>query len=490
MRSSNLFSRLSRRKFMGTITGAAALALIEKDRHALAGTNPSNELIADYVGRLCYNENPLGPAPSAIAAIHNEAEMVHRYPDWYAESLVSRIADLYDVPSNQVVCGAGATEILRLCAMAFTQPGGNIVAPYPSYSQFPSDAQFFGSSVRYADLDSNYRINLQAMLDEVDSNTTCVCITNPNNPTGTLLSVSELFDFVDSLPSEVVILIDEAYFKFISLITHPGGYEEEKYLSAVEMVRNDKNVVVLRTFSKVYGLAGARIGFAIGKSSAINAIKSYRIYASISRPSLEAAKAALYDETHITNTVIQTRTGMNYCFEEFQLMGLDYIPSETNFFMVDVDDGSYVRSQLAAHGIYVRDGWGMPSHIRVSIGTYQEMQDFISALQEILSGVRHGKRTNRALPAHTELYPVYPNPFNSSTSIKIYIPDYRKTNLEIFDIHGRLVKKLADGILLSGEHSFFWNGTNMSGRSVASGSYFYRLKAGDDVITKRMILVK
>jgi len=475
---------------MGTITGAAALALIDRDRQALAGINPSNELITDYVGRLCYNENPLGPAPSAITAIRNEAEMAHRYPDWYAESLVSRIADLYDVASNQVICGAGATEILRLSAMAFAQPGGNIVAPYPSYSQFPSDAQFFGSSVRHVALDGNYRIDLQAMFDEVDSNTTCVCITNPNNPTGTLLDFAELFDFVNSLPSGVVALIDEAYFKFISLITYPGNYEEEKYLSAVELVRNDKNVVVIRTFSKVYGLAGARIGFAIGKTSAINSIKTYRIYATISRPSLEAAKAALYDETHITNTVIHTRAGMNYCFEELEQMDLEYIPSETNFFMVDVEDGNYVRSQLASRGIYVRNGWGMPAHIRVSIGTYQEMQDFISALQEIMSGVRHGKRINRALPTQTELYPVYPNPFNSSTSIRIYLPDYRKTSLEIFDIHGRLVKRLADGILLSGEHSFFWNGANMSGKAVSSGSYFYRLKAGDDVITKRMILVK
>ena len=490
MQNHNYPEGVSRRKFIGTITGAAALVLFKMDRRAIAEAAPLNGLVTDYVGRLCYNENPLGPSPLAITAMEVEIPMVHRYPDWYADSLVSKLADHFGVLSGQVVCGAGATEILRLSAMAFTEPGGNIVSPYPSYAQFPSDAQFFGSSVRYADLDDEYRVDLQAVYDLVDEDTTCVCITNANNPTGTLLDSTVLADFVNSLPPEVVTIVDEAYFELLYGIDQHSIFPTANGISAIELVKEGKNVVVIRTFSKAYGLAGARIGYAIGKTSAINSIKANGIYATVSRPSLEAAKAALDDRDHVKDTAILNREAKNYCWSEFIEMDLEYIPSVTNFFMVDVGDGDWVRSQLASQGIYVRSGWGMPAHIRVSTGTMQEMESFISALRQIILPGGNGKRSNRILPATTELFQAYPNPFNSSTSIKIFLPNSQRTSLEIFDIHGRLVKKIIDRVLGSGEYAFVWNGINASGKSVASGSYFYRLTSGDDVITRRMILIR
>jgi len=485
-------NKFSRRKFIGTITGAAALSLLKLDRQAFAGSAPSDGLITDYTGRLCYNENPLGPSSAAISAIENEAARSHRYPDWFADSLVSDLASFFDVSTNKIVCGAGATEILRLCAMAFAESGGNVVASYPSYSQFPGDAEFFGSSARYADLDENYRVDLDALYNLVDGDTTCVCITNPENPTGTLLDSGDLSAFVDSLPSGVVTLIDEAYYEIIIRTNlNPDSIWEEDYISAVELVKDGKNVVVVRTFSKGYGLAGARIGYAIGNSSAISSIKTNRIFATVSRASLEAAKAALGAQEHVTNTAILARQARNYCFSEFNDMGLDYIPSVTNFFMVDVGNADSVRSQLSSRGIYVRSGWGMPGHLRVSTGTMHEMQIFIDELRDIL-GYRGGnaRQVESRLPEHTELFQAYPNPFNSSTSIKVYLPVAQKTSLEIYDVRGRLVTKLADRILGAGEHAFVWNGTNARGKAIASGSYFYRLISGDNVITKRMILIK
>lgn len=491
MEESGRYNVFSRRSFMGTITGAAAIALIGLDRRAIAGSSPHDELITDYVGRLCYNENPLGPSPFAAEAIRNNAGMAHRYADWYAESLKAELASRYDLSSNNIICGAGATEMLRLFALAFTQPGGNVVVPTPSYGQFPADAEFFGSSVRYVGLDDDYRIDLQGLMDNVDSNTTAVCITNPNNPTATVIDPRDLTDFVDNLPPQVMTIVDEAYLEFISSWIRPSMIET--YPSAIELVRSGENVVVVKTFSKAQGLAGARIGYAVGPTSAISSMRSFQIYATISRPSLEAAKASLDDEGHVRKTVILANETKAYCFDKFDHIGLEYIPSETNFFMVDVGrEADPVRAQLAERGIYVRTGWGMPNHLRVSTGTMQEMTDFITALAEVLRGIPDPNRKGDVpdMPTMVELYQAYPNPFNSSTRIRILLPGAGHARLEIFDIRGRAVKVLTNGALGAGEHSFVWNGTNQSGHSVSSGSYFYRLTSGDNVITRKMLLLR
>jgi len=467
---------ISRRGFIGTLTGAAALSVLGLDRKALADTVPGDSMITDYVGRLCFNENPLGPSPAAEQAIIEQAEMAHRYPDWYAESLIDRIAIKHNVPTSKVVAGVGATEIIRFCAYSTCSSGNNVIVPTPSYGQYETDAQRNGAAVRYVSL-VNHTVNLQGILNRVDSNTSAICITNPNNPTATLLSFNELSDFYDELPDQVTLVIDEAYLDY-----NPGE------TSAIDLVRDDKNVVVIKTFSKVYGLAGARIGYAVGKASIISAMGGLRMFAMISRPSLEAAKAALNDNQHVADTVALADETKAYCYNEFDRMGLDYIPSSASFFMVNVENGDYVRSQLSNYGIAVRTGWGMQQYIRVSTGLMEEMIDFIAALEEILSPLKNGGEIPK--PRATELFGNYPNPFNSSTQIKVYMPRTDNAILEIFDINGRLVKTLNNGMLGSGEHTFTWSGVNSAGRSVSSGSYFYRLKSGGDTMTRRMMLVK
>ena len=475
------FNNISRRGFIGTITGAAAMSLIGMERRAIADVSPGGGMITDYVGRLCYNENPLGPPQAAITAIEDEAEMAHRYPDWFAESLINSLANKFSVPTTRIVCGAGATEILRLCAMASCHPdGGNVVVPTPSYGQFAADAQLLGTIVRSVPLDNNHTVDLAEILNHVDENTTAVCITNPNNPTGTVLNAPDLETFVDALPSGTVTIVDEAYYEYIG---------QPNYPTAIDLVSGGKKVVVVKTFSKVYGLAGARIGFAIGQNDYMNQLRALRLYAMISRPSLEAAKEALNQNQHVAATVNLANQTKNYCYAEFDRMNLTYIPSETNFFMVNVGtNAGPVASALAGRGIYVRTGWGMQDYLRVSTGTMAEMQSFITELEDILTTTVTTGRP--PLPQNVELYQAYPNPFNSSTMIKIYLPGSARTKLEIFDIRGRLVSKLIDGILGAGEHGFRWNGRNVSGDHVSSGSYFYRLSAGDDVITRRMMLVR
>jgi len=471
---------LSRRRFLELAAAGSALSVVNPaGLLARTGPTPIDPVLTDYVGRLCYNENPLGPSPLAMQAMIDNANMGHRYPDWYAESLKNDLAELHDVAVQKVIAGCGATEILRLCAMAYAAPGNNVIVPYPSYSQFPADANLLDANVVYSNLDDEHKVDLDDMASRVNSNTTAICITNPNNPTATVLPATDIEAFVDSLPSHVVTIIDEAYHEFV---------EDPSYESAIDLVRRDKNVIVIRTFSKVYGLAGMRIGYAVGKQSRISELQTWLCYASVSRLGLKAAQAALDDNNHIVNTVLLNNQAKQYCYDNFDRLGLSYISSQANFFMVEtVMNASDLAGALSSRGISVRCGWGMPHHIRVSTGTMAEMESFITALEDILDHVSIG---GYSLPLVTALDGNYPNPFNSTTKITYSVAQPGRVSVQIFNIRGQLVKTVVDSYKLPGKYAFEWNGTNQKGAAVASGSYFYRMTAGDYSQTRRMVLVK
>jgi histidinol-phosphate aminotransferase len=469
---------MSRRAFLGTAAGSAALALLRPEL-AVAGGPIQSSIMNDYVGRLCYNENPLGPSPEAITAIKDSAVLAHRYPDWYADTIVSDLASYHNVSSGQVIVGCGATEILRLAALAIATPGSNVVCPYPSYGQFSSDAQFLGATSKTSTLDTDYKVDLDDMNANIDSNTSAVCITNPNNPTGTVLSASDISDFVDTIPSGVVVVIDEAYHDYV---------HDTSYGSAIDLVRQGKNVVVIRTFSKVFGLAGARIGYAVGNSSRISGMFSWQLFGTVSRMSQDAAHAALEATQHISDTISLNDQVKSYCFDNFNQMGLEYIPSETNFFMVDVGrSASGVASQLSQRDIQVRTGWGMPNHLRVSTGTSEEMESFIDALQDIL-GLGGGEEPET--PTAPALYGNYPNPASNRTCLSYAVAEEDQVLLQVYNIRGQLVKTLVNKRMPVGYHDIEWDGTDQRGAVLASGSYFYRLKVGKFMETRRMIWMK
>lgn len=246
---------------------------------------------------------------------------------------------------------------------------------------------------------------------------------------------------------------------------------------------------MIRTLSKVYGLAGARIGYAVGRSSQISSMSSWHIYATVSRLGLEAARAALGDSQHIADTVALNDQAKQYCFTSFDSMGLDYIPSETNFFMVDTGmSASYVAGQLSARGIVVRTGWGMPQHLRVSTGTMDEMEDFIAALADILGMT--GIESATSAPKVNSLDGNFPNPFNQRTRISYQVAKGGRVRLEIFNVRGQHVRTVVDELKVPGRYDFDWDGRDRKGLSMASGSYFYRLTVGGFSQTRRMILVK
>jgi histidinol-phosphate aminotransferase len=480
---------ISRRNFFGLAAGTAALALSELPLASASGatqflahTPPAGpaavDLWRDYVGRLCYNENPLGPSPLARAAMSEGLDLGHRYSDWYAESLRQDLAGIHQVGTAQIVAGCGGTEMLHLCALGFAEPGGNVIYPIPSYGQFDTDCAFMGASVRYVPLDANHRINLNAMASQVDGGTFAVGLTNPNNPTATALSASAIASFVNSLPAGVVTVIDEAYHEYV---------HDPNYASAVDLVRQGKDVVVIRTFSKIFGLAGVRIGYAVGPANRMAAAGAWQTWGTVSRPALDASRAALNDSQHISDTVSLNDQAKAYCFAEFGSMGLTYIPSETNFFMVNVGrSAAPVAAELAARGVNVRTGWGMPQHLRVSTGTMEDMQAFITALREILgpSGV-----SSETSPRSTALYGNYPNPVISATRIVYSIGRPSKVELRIFDAQGRLLRTLVDAERAPGFFDAPWDRLDESGRRVPAGCYFYRLGAAEVTQTRRMILI-
>lgn len=470
-------TRMTRRTFFGAAAGTAALTLL-RGNDALAASAPAERsLREDFVGRLCYNENPLGPSPLAITAMSQSLSLGNRYPDWYGESLRQDLAALHGLPMGQILAGCGGTEMLNLCARALASPGKNVICPDPSYNQFSGDAQLLGAEVRYVALDDNYRVDLSRIASRVDSNTTAICITNPNNPTATVLAYDAIESFIDALPPFVTVVFDEAYHEYI----HDPGYG-----STMEFVRQSKNVVTIRTFSKVFGLAGVRIGYLATRANLVNEIARNQIWGTVSRPALVASRAALTDAGHITDTVALNDQAKAFCFAQFDAMGLAYIPSETNFFMVDVGESSaHVASELAQRDIEVRTGWGMPDHLRVSTGTLAEMTAFITALQEIL-----GAGAVADLPARTTaMYGNFPNPVTGRTRIVYSTAGAMRVRVQVFDIQGRLVRTLIDAPHAGGYHEIEWDRRDDRGVPAQAGAYYYRMTAGERSETRRMIVL-
>ncbi|UCE08336.1 MAG: aminotransferase class I/II-fold pyridoxal phosphate-dependent enzyme, partial [bacterium] len=246
-------SAISRRNFIKT--SAAALSFVYLPGIGRVQAQPYAEAISgDYQGRLCYNENPLGPSPKALAAIQDTASLSHRYPDWYSGSLETRIAQYHGVNSNQVCAGAGATEVLRLIADAFLAPGDEMITATPTYFQMASETTANGATVVHVPVDENYVIDLRSILRATSPKTKLISLVNPNNPLGTVVNKANMETFIRSVPKGIVVVVDEAYHDYV----HSTDYE-----SCIRFMKEGLPVIVVRTFSKAYGLAGTRIGYSL-----------------------------------------------------------------------------------------------------------------------------------------------------------------------------------------------------------------------------------
>jgi histidinol-phosphate aminotransferase len=336
--------------------------------------------------KLASNENPLGPSPRAIEAMQEALGGTHRYPDGACFALRSKLSAKLGVAENQLVFGCGGDEILELVAKTSIGPGDEVVYGWPSFAMYPIVIQGFGASGIAVPLTANFEHDLEAMLAAVTEKTRMVILCNPNNPTGTSIGAAELASFVDKLPKNVLLMVDEAYFEFVRRSDYP---------ELVPLLSERPGTLLLRTFSKIYGLAGMRIGYGICDAELASYLERARHPFNVNRLAEVAALAALDDQEHVQRTRENNHAGIEYLTAELGRMGIETWPTDANFMLART--GAGVFDDLLRKGVIVRPmaGIGLTDHVRISIGLPEENERFIKCLSEIRAeaGQREGERS-------------------------------------------------------------------------------------------------
>ncbi|MGE5716808.1 MAG: pyridoxal phosphate-dependent aminotransferase [Acidobacteriota bacterium] len=367
---------ISRRAFAGTLGAAAGAALLDSPlaRHAAEAATGRRERPPGAV-LLNSNENPYGPSAKALEAAARAAP--NRYPDGLEEEVRAVIAKHHDVLPAQVVLGCGSSEVLRMADMAFGGPGRRVVAAEPTFEAVLAFAKVLHADGVKVPLTEDFRHDLPRMADACDASTGLVYVCNPNNPTGTIVSGDEMSAFAARVPATATILVDEAYHHFV---------EAPRYRSASELIAAHPNVVVARTFSKIYGMAGLRLGYAIGAEPRIKAMAPFASWSNANSSVLAAALECLADPDLVPRQKKLLNDTRRWLVSELAKQGRRTMPSETNFVMIDVGgDVAPVIEAFRSRKILVgRKFPSLPSWLRVSIGTRPETEAFVSALGEIV----------------------------------------------------------------------------------------------------------
>ncbi len=337
------------------------------------------ELGIDNIIKLASNENPLGPGVKAKQAILSTSE-ISRYPDGNAHGLKMALAKYHDVNNDQITIGNGSNEILELITRAITEPQHEIIFSDHAFAVYPLVTQAVGAKAIVVPA-KDWGHDIVAMQAAINKNSRVMFIANPNNPTGTWLGKQKLRTLLESSPEHMVIVVDEAYFEYV---------QEDDYPNCVQWVNEFPHLLVTRTFSKAFGLAGLRIGYGISHKDIADLMNRVRQPFNVNNPALSAAEAALADSEHLQQSVKLNQTGMQQLTSAFDRMGLQYIPSVGNFICVDVEQsGMEIYKKLLHEGVIVRpvDNYGMPNHLRITIGLEEENEKFINALDKVLTGI-------------------------------------------------------------------------------------------------------
>jgi len=324
--------------------------------------------------KLASNENPLGPSPKALAAMQEAVLRAHFYPDGGGYYLREAIAKKMGLDRTNVILGCGSNEIIEFVGKAFLNPGDDIVVSRHAFAVYKLMATLFGARTIEVP-DPGFAHDLPAMLKAITPKTKEIFIANPNNPTGTLLSQEQLDAFMAEVPPHIVVVFDEAYYEFL-----PNPPDVLKY------VREGCNVVVLRTFSKIQGLANLRIGYGLAPAALIDVLQKTRQPFNANGIAQAGALAGLLDEDHQVKTRDLTIAGRNWLQARFAELGLEFVPSHANFVLVKVGNGKQVFSDLMKKGIIIRDmtSYGLPEWVRVSIGTQEQNERFLAELRPLI----------------------------------------------------------------------------------------------------------
>jgi len=329
------------------------------------------------ITKLASNENPFGCSPLAKKAIQDNLDTLALYPDGYAAGLRERVAAHLNVDGSQLMFGNGSDEIIQIISRALLVPGTNTIMPTPSFPQYKHNAIIEGAEIREVELVDGQH-NLEQMASLIDENTQVVWVCSPNNPTGTYVDEKRLLDFLNRVPEQVLVVLDEAYYEYVDASNYP---------ESIPLLEKYPNLMILRTFSKAYGLAALRVGYGVANASLIQKFEPAREPFNTNRLSQFAASAALDDQQFISDCVVKNKQGLKQFYAFCEENQLSYYESQGNFILIDFNQqGDTVFQYLLERGFIVRSGnaLGFPTSVRITIGSEQQNQEIIEVLTEML----------------------------------------------------------------------------------------------------------
>ncbi|MET3697865.1 histidinol-phosphate aminotransferase [Bacillus oleivorans] len=329
----------------------------------------------ERVFKLSFNENPLGPSPKAIEAMQQAIRKLNLYPSSTGALVQQKIAEMEEVLPENIILSNGADEMITMVAQTYLDPGDEVIIPEVTFVQYFASAHLMGAKPVLAPMKEDLGIDLQAILDRITTKTKLICLCNPNNPTGAVIRKQELVSFFQQLPDHVIVVIDEAYHEYA------GGPE---YFSSIPFVKENYPVFVIRTFSKIYSMAAARLGYGIGPVPIVNAIHQVRSPFNVNSVAQAGAVASLKDQEHVEQALKINEAGKNLLYKAFEELGFTYIKSHGNFVYVNTgyNSGELFTQLAEQYGIIVRNlsGYGLTTSLRISVGTEDELQALIQAL--------------------------------------------------------------------------------------------------------------
>ena len=328
--------------------------------------------------KLASNETSIGPSPLAVEAIKKEVENINLYPEGSSRLLREKIAHKLKIDKEMIIVGNGADNIIALVGSAFINEGDEIITGEITFPAYETITKIMGGKaipVKFKD----YTYNLEEIVHQINERTKLIFICNPNNPTGTIVNKEAVDKFMRQIPEDIVIVFDEAYYDYV---------EDKNYPDSLSYVLEGKNIIILRTFSKIAGIAGVRIGYGIAKPELIGYLRQVASPFPANRLAQVAAAASLDDEEHRRKVLRSNQEGKRYLYRELKKLGFFYVPTEANFVFIDLkEDAEVIFEKLLKEGVIIRPGktWGCPNFIRVTIGTINENRKFIQALKEVLN---------------------------------------------------------------------------------------------------------
>ncbi len=329
--------------------------------------------------KLASNENPLGPSPRAMAALRRGIRDVHLYPDDNCFYLSRALADRLGVAQDRLIFGNGSVDIIDFIVKSFVAPGDHVVYSQGAFIMYAIAAKMADARASAVPL-REYAHDLDAMAAAVTPRTRVVFVANPNNPTGTMVDAAQVGRFLGRIPGTCVVVFDEAYYEYL---------DRNDFPDTIRLIDRHPNVMVLRTFSKIYGLAGLRVGFGVGHPEMIATIRKVRLPFNVGLLSQMACLAAIGDTRHVAASRAMNAAGKKYLYGQFDAMGLPYVRSEGNFVLIDVrTDSRAVFDALQRLGVIVRPvkNYGFPTHLRVTVGTPPQNRRLVAGLKRVLAG--------------------------------------------------------------------------------------------------------